>query len=421
LLRFAPSPTKDLDISDLRIAILNHIFSKQNKQDLLIRIDNTEKEKNIENKDKEIIELLDLFNIDYSRVIVQSENIKYHTGMGMKLLLDKKAFNCFCSDEALQEDKKQAKKENKPYSYSGFCETISDETKFNCNAPFVVRLKQPSENIIFNDTFKGNLEFAPFEIDSLIILNHDKLPTYNFACGIDDILYDISTIIRSEDFLEDTPKQINVRKSLGYDKEIQYFHIPKIKNSVSVKSLIDEGYLPIAIANYLVTLGFNTPKDIFTIEEACEWFDINKLSQETISFDKELLNKINKKHLETIGDMRLSKIISYADEDIGKLAKLYLDECSTTKEIKAKIDMIFSSKDTLKGFEEEFKTINECLSNAPFMNNFEDLKKYITEKTGLKDESLLIPLGYILTGAKQTPKLEDIYPLIKNYIGEIVK
>ena len=114
MLRFAVSPKSDMQIGDLRVAIFNHIVSKQRNVELLIRIDDTDKEKNIEGKDKEILEILGLFSIDYSRVVYQSENIKYHTQMAMKLLLDKKAFNCFCSDEALEQDKQIAKKEGKP-------------------------------------------------------------------------------------------------------------------------------------------------------------------------------------------------------------------------------------------------------------------------------------------------------------------
>ncbi len=422
MLRFAISPTGDINIENLRIALLNHIVSKQTNQELLIRIDDTVKEKNIEKKDKEIIKLLDLFGIDYSRVILQSENIKYHTGMGMKLLLDKKAFNCFCSDEAIESDKQKAQEQNKPYSYSGFCENISDETKFHCNAPFVVRMKKPEHNIKFKDFIQGECEYQPYKVDSVIILNHDKSPTLNFASAVDDMLYDISTIIQEEKYLENTPKQIHIREALGYEKEIQYIDIPTIQTDtpISVQSLIDEGYLPVAIANYLVLLGYDAPCGIFTIEEALEWFDINKLSNKPVKFDKKKLNFINQEYLKTIDDMKLSKIIGYADEDIGKLAKIYIKEYSTTKDIKEKIDTIFSKKEEMKEFKEEYKILQACLSQAPFIDNFEDLKKYIMQHSKLTEEKLLKPLQYILTGAEDGPNLEDIYPFIKNYLGEII-
>ena len=426
MLRFASSPTGDMHISNLRIALLNYIASKQLNVELLIRIDDINKEQNIEGKDKEILETLALFNIDYARVIYQSENIKYHTQMAMKLLLDKKAFNCFCSDEALEKDRQKAEQEGKPYEYSGFCETISDETKFNCNAPFVVRLKKPEHTIKFHDFLKGDCSYEPFEVDSFIILKHDKSPTYNFASSIDDMLYDVSMVIQEEEHLCNTPKQIHVRDSLGYDKGVQYAHIPTITNLVtdnlsSVKHLVDDGYLPIAIANYLILLGYEAPKEIFTIEEALEWFDINNISKEPIEFDINKLNFINKEHLKTMDELRLSKILGYADQDIGKLGKIYLEECNTIKEIKSKIDAIFSKKEDLEDSKEEYKTIKKCLINAPFIEDFNELTKYITEKTMLTEEQLMVPLYYTLTGVKNGPNLSKIYPLIKNYLGEIIK
>ena len=423
MLRFAPSPTGDMEIGNLRVALFNHILSKQLNEELLVRIDDTGKERNIEGKDKEILEILSLFGIDYSRVVHQSENIKYHTGMGMKLLLDKKAFNCFCSDEALEADREKAKKEGKTYSYSGFCETISDEAKFQCNAPFVVRIKKPGQNIKFTDGIKGELEYEPSLVDSFVILGHDKTPTCNFACGVDDMLYDISVVIRSEENLLNTPKQIHVRESLGYGKEIKYIHLPEIlkeEGSLSVKSLIDGGYLPSAVANYLVMLGYTPPKEIFTIEEAVEWFDIDKVSDAPAKFDINKLNFINKEHLKTMEELRLSKILGYADEDIGRLAKIYLQECNTIKEIKEKISGIFGDKNTLEGFQDEFGRLRESLQKAPFIEDFEALKEYLTEKTGLEGEKLSIPLRYALTGEVKGPDLGGVYPLIRNYLGEII-
>ena len=122
-----------MHIGNLRVALFNHILSKQLNEELLIRVECTAYNSNIEGKEKDILEILNLFSINYSRVAHQSENIKYHTQMAMKLLLDKKAFNCFCTEEALEQDREIAKQEKQPYRYSGFCETISDEAKFNCN------------------------------------------------------------------------------------------------------------------------------------------------------------------------------------------------------------------------------------------------------------------------------------------------
>lgn len=425
MLRFAASPTGDMSLSNLRVALFNLILSKQRAEELLIRIDDTDNKKNIEGKEKEIQEILALFSIEHSRVVAQSENIKYHTGMGMKLLLDKKAFNCFCSDEALNEDRKQAIKEGKPYSYSGFCTTISDETKFQCNAPFVVRLQKPEQNIKFVDILKGELEYTPDEVDSFVILDHDKRPTAIFASGVDDMLYDTSLVIREDEFLNNTPKEIHLRDALGYSKDLEYIHIPNIvnknkKDTPSVNSLIDNGYLPAAIANYLVLLDYETPKEIFSIEEAVEWFDISKISKDKAKFDIEKLNEINKEHLKTIDELRLSKLLGYADEDLGKLAKIYLEELNTLNKIKTKLDTIFGERKSCKGYNNEYIKLKEVLKELPFIDSYEKFEKTAIEKSGLSGDKFLVPFRFILTGELEGPKLDKIYPLIKNYLGEII-
>lgn len=235
------------------------------------------------------------------------------------------------------------------------------------------------------------------------------------------MLYDISIVIKDEKNIANTAKQIYLRKLLGYDKKINYIHLPTISDKISVKSLIDEGFLPSAIANYLVLLGNKTPNEIFSLEEAIEWFDIKNISKEATKFDIEKLKFINKKHLETIDEMRLSKILGFADADIGKLGKLFLQEASTIKEIKEKIDLIFSPKSTCIGFEDEFVELKLCMQDAPFFNDFDELEKYISQKTALSGEKLLEPLKYILTGRNNGANISDIYPYIKNYLGEIIK
>lgn len=422
MLRFAPSPIEDMNIGNLRVAIFNYIVSKQLNEDLVIRIEDIDMEKNIEGKDKEIIEILNLFSIEYKSIAHQSDSLKYHQKIALQLMSQKKAFACFCSDDKLEELKQEAQEKGKPFAYDGFCETLSDETVLNTNAPFTVRIKKPNENIKFTDLLKGKFDYAPLEVDSFVILNQGKKPTYNYACAIDDMIMDISMVIRNENHILNTAKQIHVRNSLGYTKEIKYVHLPSISNeTISVKSLIDEGFLPSTIANYLVLLGNETPTEVFTLEEAISWFKIENISKASLTFDIDKLKLINKKHLETIDDMRLSKILGFADSDIGKLGKVFLEEVSTIKEMKEKVALIFSSKTTCEGFEEEFTKVKECLQKAPFFDNFEELKIYIEKETNLKDKNSFEPLKYILTGTNTGPNISNIYALIKNYLGEIVR
>ena len=289
MLRFAPSPTEDMNINNLRVAIFNYIVSKQLNEDLIIRIEDLDVEQNIEGKDKEILEILNLFSIEYKGVVHQSDSLKYHQKMALQLMTQKKAYACFCSDSKLDELREESIKDGNPFRYDGFCETLSDDTVLNTNAPFTVRIKEPEKNIKFTD----------FDVDSFIILKQDKTPTYNYACAIDDMIMDISTVIRCENYLFDTPKQIHIRNSLGYTKEIKYIHLPIILDNAtdteinkedeknSVKWLIDEGFLPSAIANYLVLMGNETPSEIFTLEEAISWFKIENISKNPISIQIE--------------------------------------------------------------------------------------------------------------------------------------
>lgn len=433
MLRFAPSPTGDMHIGNLRVAVFNHILSKQLNEDLIIRIEDTDTKRNVDGKDKEILNILELFSIDYSKVFTQSDGFKIHQKLAMQLVSQGKAFACFCTDERLENLREKCKSIGKPFRYDGHCENLSNEEVLNNEAPFSVRIKKPTKNIGFTDLLRGSFDYDPFDVDSFIILRKDKTPTYNFACSLDDMLMDVSTVIRGEDHISNTPKQIHIRNLLGYDKEINYIHLPIILNAQtgkkmskrdsasSVKWLIKEGYLPSAIANYLVLMGNKTPKEIFTLEEAIEWFDIKNVSSSSAKFDIDKLRFINRNHMKKLDDLRFSKILGFADESIGKLGKVYIEEGSTTKEIKEKIDLIFLPKNSCEEFNEEFKEIKKCLENAPFIEEFDDFKKYITDATGLKGKKLFKPLRQILTNKEHGPNLSEIYPLIKNYLGEIIK
>jgi glutamyl-tRNA synthetase len=354
--------------------------------------------------------------------------------MAMKLLLDKNAFNCFCSSDELEASKQKAKEDKKPYRYDNKCLNMSDEEVLTTeDKPFSVRIKKPKNDIEFDDISKGHFKTKPFDVDSFTILRQDKTPTYNFACAVDDMLYDISTIVRGEDHLSNTPKQILIRDCLKYTKEIKYLHLPMILNQetgkkmskrddgASVKQLVDMGFLPSAIANYLLLLGYNPEVEIFTIEDAVKWYDINKISKSPAKFDIKKLQQINRVYIEKLDEMRLSKIIGYADKDIGLLAKVFLEESNTTNELKEKIDAVLNKKDAPQDMEDEFNSIKECIKNMQPIDDFNEFKKELQEKTQLKGAKLMKPLRQILTNKSKGPNLSEIYPLIKNYLLKITQ
>ena len=427
MLRFAPSPTSDMHIGNLRVAIFNYILSVQKNEPLIIRIEDTDTELNIEGKDNEFIGLLDLFGIKYQDVIYQSSNIKYHRTMALSLLHEKIAFNCFCTPKTLETKRKEAETNKQAYRYDDACLFLTPEQTIDNETPFTVRLRKPSVDVEFTDKIKGKVSFSPADIDSFVVLKADKNPTYNFACAIDDMLSDISMVIRDENHLSDTPKQIAVRAALNYTKEIEYAHIPIIlnesgeKDTSSIKSLLEEGFIPEAIITYLISIGNEVPEEIFSIEDAIKWFDLSNISKSSAKFDLDKLRYINKKHLDALDDVELSRYVGFADGDIGKLAKVYLKEVSTTKELREKIGAIFASKTISKEFQEEVTKMKTILKDAPFFEEFSDFSSYLMKESGLEEKNFFKLLRLLLSGAEDGPKLESMYPFIKNYMAEIIK
>jgi len=432
MLRFAPSPTGDMHIGDLRVAIFNYIVAKQRCERFIVRIEDTDKERNIEGKDREILEILQLFALNPDDIYYQSHNLTIHQHMAIKLLEGRKAFACFCTPEELEAEREAAKASKKTYRYSGKCEVLSDAEVLANEKPFTVRLKKPEKAIEFDDLIKGHQNFAPDDIDSFVIMRADKSPTYNFACALDDMIHDISLVIRGEDHVGNTPKQIHIRNQLGYDKQITYAHLPIILNTEgkkmskrddasSVKWLLEEGFLPEAIANYLILLGNKTPKEIFTMEEAIAWFDLQNISKAAAKFDIDKLRFINREHMKMMDPKELSRAFGFADAAIGEVAKCYLEEGSTIKEIKPKIEAIFTAKPFGNEWGEQMRTLRDALKTAPKFETFDELESYLMKTTGLKGKNFFKPLRLLLTGSEHGPELSHLYPHLKSYLMEIVK
>ncbi|MDD5160016.1 MAG: glutamate--tRNA ligase [Sulfuricurvum sp.] len=432
MLRFAPSPTGDMHIGNLRVALFNYISALQRDEPLLIRIEDSDQERNIPGKEKEIFEILALFGIKHQEEQLQSNNLRFHRAMAIQLLQDKKAFNCFCTSETL-DAKREASKEGKiAYRYDGTCENLSAEAVIDNTNPFTIRLKKPDHSITVTDLIKGESTFAPDDIDSFILMRADKYPTYNFACAIDDMLADISLIIRGEDYLSDTPKQIAIHEALGYTKKVEYAHLPIILNTEgkkmskrddasSVKWLLEEGFLPEAITNYLIMMGNKTPTEIFNLKEAIKWFDLRTISKAPARFDIDKLKFINREHLKGLDPKELSRYVGFADEEIGQLAKVFLEEASTLKELRSKISAVFAPKIVPDEYKEGFDILREITLKAPHFDDYDSYKAYLMEHSGLKGKNLFQPLRILIGGAEHGPELNDLYQHLKNYLKEVVK
>ena len=334
---------------------------------------------------------------------------------------------CFCDDKKKKKKREEDLNNGVAYRYDGSCENLSDEEILNNPRPAALRLKAPKTTQKFTDKIKGEIVFEPENIDSFVLLRADKTPTYNFACAIDDMLEGVTMIIRGEDHVSNTPKQNLIREALGYTQEISYAHLPiilnmngrkmsKRDNSSSVSYLLDKGYMPEAIANYLILIGNKTPCEIFTIQEAASWFDISNISRSPAKFSEEKLAQINREHIKLASDDRLVEL-GFSSPD---LARFYTQESSLIPEIIAKIDAINSAKIIPPQWQKEADEIRKVILNIQIPHSFDELKIVISDETNLKGKSLFMPLRLLLTGAEHGPELKDLYPLIRSDIKEIV-
>ena len=435
MLRFAPSPTGDMHTGNLRAALFNYILSLQRKEKFLLRIEDTDTARNIEGKDKEILFLLTLFGIKWDSLVYQSENFPRHRQLAEYLIAQGKAFYCYCTKEFLDKKREEAKAQKRAFRYDDtWAELQKDE-----NPKPVVRLRGAKVAMKFEDKIKGVLEFAPNEIDSFVILKEDGIPTYNFACAVDDMLYNVSFIVRGEDHVSNTPKQMLVYEGLDYKEAVEFAHLPillneegkkmsKRDNASSVQWLLDEGFLPAAITNYLILMGNKTPCEVFTLNEAVEWFDITKIAKAPAKFDLDKLRFLNREHFKRLNEQDLAVLLGYKDASIGGLAKLYLQESSTLNELRDKIDRIFVKKSLIleSSFKQEIeilqKALLELLNQKDFSKeDFEVFKSLAMQKSKLKGKQFFKPLRLLLTGFEHGPELSDLFPYLRLYLKEILR
>ena len=391
MLRYAPSPIGEMHLDSLQIAIVNYLVAQQKNEKLLVRIEDINVDKMEEGKDTEIMMILEKFALKHDSVFHQSEHLNLYQTLALRLLKEKKAFICQCQDENS--------------SCSSDCNRLNQEE--------YKELKESGRAFIIRIQKSG-------DIDDFVILKADGKPSYNFACATDDMMSDIELIIRDEKYLNETAKQNYIKNLLGYDKEANYIHIATLKDTPSIKSLFEQGFLPDAILNYLILeLNPNAPKEIFKLPDSIEWFSLENIPTEAKYFDFERLQYLNREHLKLIDDKLLSTLFGFADANIGKLAKVYLNECNTIDELEKKVRTIFQPKDFSSEHGKIMKMLSELIFEAPIIDNFDEFEDYLITKSGLSRDELEEPLQQLLTGTAHGAKLSEIYPYIKSYILEV--
>ena len=411
MLRFAPSPYGEMHIEDLRIAIFNFIVAKQRGVPFCVRIDDCDKSATIEGKDTEIMQILEKFALSHDRVHHQSEHLRMHQNIALRLLRERKAFICTCEGDC-----KGACAENAFGDYAALKES---------GKPFVVRMRKPEARICVKDTIRGEYTFEPDNAGYAIILDSEGNPSCDFATACEEMLGSVTFVIRKEKYLPQTPVQIDMMRASGYDGEIVYAHLPPLfkeedEEKLSLKRLFKEGFVPDAIINYILLESGQAPMEICTLPDAIEGFSLESVPTSPVPFDEEKLKKLNREHLSRIEERELSLLFGFADADIGKLAKLYLGELSTVGELSEKISAIFSPKRFEGKYASDMRTLQAVLSEAPMLKDYDALEAYIVRRTGMTPDRFAIPLKLLLTGTESGPDIKEIYPYLKCYLLEVI-
>ena len=323
--RFAPSPTGYLHIGGARTALFNWLFAKSHQGKLVLRIEDTDQERLKEDSVSQILTSLKWLGLNWDEgpevggekgPYYQSERFDLYKKYCQQLLDEGKAYYCFCTSEDLEAQREKQRELKQPFRYARTCRDIPVEEakkRVASGEKYSVRIKIPLEgSITVHDLIHGDVEFNMNQFDDFVIMKSNGIPTYNFAVVIDDHFMDITHVLRAEEHLSNTPKQILVYEALGY-KVPQFGHMPMIlapdrsklskrHGATSVEEFRDQGYLPEAIINYLTLLGWapGSNDEMFSLDDTVKVFDFSKMSKKAAIYDTKKLTWLNGQYLSTL-------------------------------------------------------------------------------------------------------------------------
>ena len=413
--RFAPSPTGYLHIGSARTAFFNWLFAKSQNGKFILRIEDTDAARHMEETIEMILDSLKWMGITWDEgpdiggsfaPYRQSQRTSIYIEAAEKLIKSGHAYRCFCSPETLEKKRTDAAGRNEYFKYDRHCLGLSGEEvnrNINANVPYAIRLSVPDNiDIVFTDTVYGEIKVSTQAIDDFIIIRSNGLPVYNFSAAVDDIIMEITHVIRGEDHLSNTPKQILVYKALG--KELPVFtHLPMIlgsdgqklskrHGSISIESYRDEGFLPEAIQNYLALLGwaYDEKTTIFSLEELVGKFSLETINKKPAQFDYEKLLWMNGNYIRNTDDKTIALLLAKRffenDEKLKALKTMGLKITIDPPEIDKIIPIMLKITPFIK---ERLKTLNDADSlTASFFNEIiytDELKNYFA---GKKNEAL---------------------------------
>jgi nondiscriminating glutamyl-tRNA synthetase len=459
--RFAPSPTGYLHIGNARTAILNHLIAKKYNATLVLRIEDTDTERSSKESEDSIMQDLNWLGIEWHEgpdvggdygPYRQSERFAIYQKYTDQLLREGKAYHCYCTQEELDSQREAAQKAGSAFVYPGTCRdlTAAQKEQFEKEGrKSTIRIRIPEgEQITFDDHIKGTVSFNSQNIGGdFIIVRSDGSPIYNYIVVIDDALMQISHVIRGEDHLSNTPKQIMVAKALGLSLP-EYAHMPLVMGSdrkklskrhgiTSVNLYREEGYLPESLVNYIALLGWGTEsgEEILPLEAIITQIDIHHLAKSSAIFDFQKVKWMNGNYIRnydldqitklflpfitnagydvtTIDSDWLRHVIDFIRtqcellSDIGKVITIFLEE---TIEPDAEVDELLKSDAGKHVINAAHELVQNEHTAATFADTFINSVK---EKTGLKGKNLFMPCRAVLTSSMHGPDLVESIKLI---------
>ncbi|MDI9557976.1 MAG: glutamate--tRNA ligase [Pseudomonadota bacterium] len=442
--RFAPSPTGNLHIGGARTALFNYLYAKHTGGVFVLRIEDTDIERSKEEYTKDILEGLKWLGMYWDEgPHFQKERMDIYRQHAHRLLNEGKAYKCYCSTETLEEKRKAALREGRKPNYDRTCRDLTEDRK---DQPFVIRFKSPvNGEVSFDDRIRGRITFKCEELDDLVILRTDNTPTYNFTVVVDDALMGITSIIRGDDHINNTPRQILIYEALNYETP-EFAHVPLIhgkdKSRLSKRhgatSLLEyrnDGFLPEALMNYLARLGWaHGDQEVFSREDLIEKFDLGKVGKSPSIFDMDKLLWLNGHYLKTMpeGDIaaRLEPFIENRGikvTDKNKLIPVVInlrDRAKTLREM-AEMAAFFFTDDF--PYDENAKNKFLTVSTKPilerFLNEFTSVSSFdeneqrklfetMAQDGGKKLVEVIQPVRVALCGRTVSPGIFEVVSIL---------
>ncbi len=454
--RMAPSPTGEMHVGSMAILLKNYAFARKHQGQFILRIEDTDQEREVPGATQRIMDIIRKYGLDWDEgpdkggphaPYIQSQKLAAYKDHAESLVKNHKAYYCFCSKERLEQVREHAMANKVAPKYDRHCRNLSSEEvkqKIEAGEEHVIRLAVPdNQPITFRDLIRGDITINSNEVDDQVLLKSDGFPTYHLGVVVDDHDMNISHIMRGEEWISSTPKHVLLYEAFGWSQPI-YAHIPvflnpdgkgkmsKRKGTVSAQSFLDRGYLPEALLNFFMILGW-APKDqreIITLEEYIQEFDPQHVSSKSVVFDLKKLDWINGIYIRKLSDTELSsRLTPFLPEDFPKeklstLLPLVKERLVTLTQMEELTDFFYkdisvdqqlltkkSSNDEVRSQLEATLSVIENLTEWS-VSSLEQAIRDLQAKHDWKKSQYFMMVRVAVTGKQATPPLFETMEVI---------